>query len=49
MRKVERYINLYQQNKITVRQAFNQLGARRYHEWWSKIYKEVKTGAYEAN
>lgn len=41
MRKVERYINLYQQNKITTRQAYKRLGAHKYHEWWNKIYKEV--------
>ena len=39
MRKVERYINLYQQNKITTRQVYKRLGARKYHEWWNEIYK----------
>lgn len=41
MRKVERYMNLYQRDKITTRQAYKRLGARKYHEWWNKIYKEV--------
>lgn len=41
MRKVEHFMNLYQQNKITTRQAYKRLGARKYHEWWNKIYKEV--------
>ena len=40
MRKLEHYINLYKQNKITTRQAYKRLGARKYHEWCNKIYKE---------
>ena len=41
MRKVEHFMNLYQQNKITTRQAYKRLGTRKYHEWWNKIYKEA--------
>ena len=41
MSKLEHYINLYKQNKITTRQAYKRLGARKYHEWWNKIYKEA--------
>ena len=41
MRKVEHFMNLYQQNKITTRQPYKRLGARKYHEWWNKIYKEA--------
>lgn len=41
MLKVEHFVNLYRQNKITTRQAYKRLGARKYHEWWNKIYKEV--------
>ena len=29
------------QRKITTRQAYKRLGARKYHEWWNKIYKEA--------
>ena len=41
MLKIERFMNLYRQNKITTRQAYKRLGARKYHEWWNKVYKEV--------
>ena len=41
MQKVEHFMNLYQKNKITTRQAYKRLGARKYHEWWNKVYKEV--------
>lgn len=41
MRKVEHFMNLYRQNKITTCQAYKRLGARKYHEWWNKIYKEA--------
>lgn len=39
MRKVEKYIKLYQENEITVHQAYKQLGGRKYHEFWNKLYK----------
>ncbi|MBB1079048.1 hypothetical protein H5S09_03805 [Limosilactobacillus sp. STM2_1] len=39
MRKVEKYINLYQESKITVHQAYKQLGGRKYKEFWNKLYK----------
>ena len=39
MRKVEKYINMYQENKITVRQAYKQLGGRKSREFWNKLYK----------
>ena len=39
MRKVENYINMYQENKITVHQAYKQLGGRKYREFWNKLYK----------
>lgn len=41
MRKVEHFMNLHRQNKITTRQAYKRLGARKYYEWWDKIYKEA--------
>lgn len=39
MRKVEKYIKLYQENEITVQQAYKQLGGRKYREFWNKLYK----------
>lgn len=42
MQKVEKYINLYQENKINVHQAYKQLGGRKYKEWWTKLYKQAE-------
>lgn len=47
MRKVEKCIKLYQENKITVHQVYKRLGGRKYREWWDKVYKQAEQTAEE--
>lgn len=42
MKKVEKYIKLYKEDKITSLQAKKQLKARLYKEWYQKLYKEAE-------
>lgn len=42
MRQVQKYIKLYKENKITPLQVKNKLKARKYNEFWGKLYKTAE-------
>lgn len=42
MRQVQKYIKLYKENKITPLQVKNKLKARKYKEFWGKLYKAAE-------
>ena len=42
MRQVDKYIQLYKENKVTPLQVKNKLKARKYKEFWDKLYKTAE-------
>lgn len=42
MRQVQKYIKLYKENKITPLQVKNKLKARKYKEFWGKLYRTAE-------
>lgn len=42
MRQVQKYIKLYKENKITPLQVKNKLKARKYKEFYEKLYKAAE-------
>ena len=42
MRQVEKYIQLYKESKIAPLQVKSKLKARKYKEFWGKLYKAAE-------
>lgn len=42
MKQVDKYIQLYKESKITPSQVKSKLKARKYNEFWGKLYKAAE-------